>query len=90
MKEDKEADIFNLTEIKDEKNLEDKKFDLRILYCKICDREFSSAKSFKNHKQNHDNRTFTCLNCGKQLLGLKKFDEHMHFAYKNKARPQWP
>ena len=65
MKEERE------TEVKDEK------LDLTNFICDICKRKFTNYRAFGNHKLKHDTRTFTCLNCGIQLLGIKKFCDHM-------------
>ena len=70
----KEKSELNL---KDEKNIEDKKLDLVNLYCEICKRPFFNKRLFHNHKEKHDNRTFTCLNCGQKIQGKKRFCEHM-------------
>ena len=73
--EEQEAVSVKVEENKDEKY---EKFHLSSLCCTICKNQFPNKKAFNNHKTNHhDDRTFTCLNCGKEFVGIKRFSDHM-------------
>ena len=72
MKEEFDIDCKKF--IKDEK---EEKFEGIRRSCEISKIEFPDGQTFRNHKKKHDQRTFSCLNCGKCFTGRKKFTAHM-------------
>ena len=73
MKEEFDTDSKKF--IKDEKSEE--KFDGTRGICDICKIEFPIGQTFRDHKKKHDQRSFSCLNCGKSFIGNIKFRAHM-------------
>ena len=74
MKEEIVTDCKN--GIKDEK-LEGKINNVTRISCDICEIQFPHRQTYYDHKKKHDKRSFSCLNCGKQFIGLWLFHNHM-------------
>ena len=73
MKEDID-DIKNF-EIKKEENVE--KINDTSIICEICKQQLPDKQAFRNHKKRHDQRSFSCFNCGKQFIGILLFHRHL-------------
>ena len=70
-----ESDVKD-TNIKDKEKGEEM-IKLTNIFCEICKIQFAKKKAFQNHNKKHDQRSFSCLNCGKQFFGLHAFHSHM-------------
>ena len=47
------------------------------LVCEICSKEFNSKKSLTYHRNSaHKLKEYTCMDCGKELIGSKKYHDH--------------
>ena len=73
MKEEIDTDCKK--DIKDEKG--EGKFNVSRISCDKCNIQFPDNQALRDHRKKHDQRSFSCLNCGKQFTGLRLFQNHM-------------